>query len=406
MRKIKFWVTVALAAIVMLAGISPTLAVTTSDINMQVNVKDVVAPPNVSNFTAAPGDRHTTLTWTNPSSSDFSAVKIQRSDSYYPTAETEGTTVYNGAEASYVDIGLVNGSRYYYTAFSYDAAGNYSSGSIATVIPTEPTVAKSVEPEKFVLPPAKATEGPAKKTKIDLSDFKFYLTLSGGPLEIGLNELNELVVVKGATLAVAIPANIFAKEVNVMTITLGGSSYLIKKNAAADRFETAFVVPPVKGDYQATIVIVYKDGTVQTLQSKFIVDPYGYVYERSFNFLGLKLGGEMRIEKAEVTLYQKVNDAWQKWPADQFNQKNPSVTNQAGEFSFLAPNGSYYLVVKKSGYPSVQTAPFEIKDSIVNTNLEMNPYWKTVIFYIILGLIVVGLLGLLLKRRRSHIDKR
>lgn len=401
MNKVKLGLMAVIAATVMLAGILPTLAITTSDLNMQVKVKDVVAPPNVSDFVATPGDRHATLTWTKPTDPDFAGVKIRRSEGYYPTSVSEGVAVYEGADASFVDVGLVNGTRYYYTAFSYDAAGNYSSGALATVTPAEPTVAKSIEQEGFVLPKVETPAGVVKKENIELSDFKFYLMLPEGPLEIGLNDLSELVVVKGATLVVTIRTDLFAKDVNVITITLGGSSYLLKRNDVEGRFEAAFVLPPVKGDYNATIVIVYKDGTVQTIQSKFVVDPYGYVYEKNFNIFGFSLGGEIRVANAEVTLYQKDGNSWKKWPADQYNQKNPVMTDATGEYAFLAPNGTYYMEVKRSGYKTTKSGEFTIKDKVVNKNILVQSWWKMVAGYAVL-LLILGTLAYLIVRKRRR----
>lgn len=400
MNKIRALLSVALLTVICLM-VSPVEAITTKDLDMQVNVKDIVAPPNVSNFTATPGDRHITLTWDNPSDADFAGVIIQRSLSYYPASVSDGERIYQGSSSSFVDTGLSNGTQYFYTAFSYDAAGNYSSGAICSATPNAPSVTKEVSPEAFVIPNTPAVAEPGRKENLDIVDFNFYLMMSGGPLQVGPNDLQELVVIKRATLLVTVSTKIFAKDVNVITITLGGSSYLFKRNDADNRFEAAFVLPPVKGDYNATIVIVYKDGTVQTLQSKFVVDPYGYIYEKYFSLFGLSLGGETRVSGASVTLYQKIAGKWKKWAADEYNQKNPIVTDKSGEYTFLAPNGSYYLEVIKSGHKTYKSEEFQVSDkAMVNKNIQIEAYWKYVVMVILILAAAAALLLMILRRRR------
>ncbi len=100
---------------------------------------DVIAPGNVTNFTATPGNGQVSLSWSNPSDSDFAGVKIQRKTGGYPTSHTDGTTVYNSTGEIYTDTGLTNGTTYYYKAFTYDEVPNYSSGSSDSAIPHIPT---------------------------------------------------------------------------------------------------------------------------------------------------------------------------------------------------------------------------------------------------------------------------
>ncbi len=112
--------------------------------------KDVTAPNPPTAFVAQPGHNKVQLNWTNSSSGDAIGVQIQRvpwtdypdygsqptptGAPAYPASETVGTTVLNAAAtpssaASHTDVmGLSNATRdiYYFGAFAYDAAGNYS----------------------------------------------------------------------------------------------------------------------------------------------------------------------------------------------------------------------------------------------------------------------------------------
>ncbi|MGB7062189.1 MAG: LamG-like jellyroll fold domain-containing protein, partial [Candidatus Zixiibacteriota bacterium] len=107
---------------------------------------DKEAPGPPTDFTVEPGHEKCKLSWTNPTGDpSFEGVEIRRNpweigaypeydDDFptpigYPTDETEGDLVYQGSEESFrdsSDTGTMPRNVYYYSIFSYDAAGNYS----------------------------------------------------------------------------------------------------------------------------------------------------------------------------------------------------------------------------------------------------------------------------------------
>ena len=106
----------------------------------------------------ATGPGRVALSWTNPSDSDFAGVMIRyRTDGTYPASKTDGTPVPNdnggkingqpGTSGNFVHIGLDPNKTYYYSAFSYDTAGNYSHTAHASATPPLP-------------PPAPANQAP------------------------------------------------------------------------------------------------------------------------------------------------------------------------------------------------------------------------------------------------------
>jgi hypothetical protein len=69
------------------------------------------------------------LTWENPRA-DFDIVRIVKSDKFYPRDPSEGEIIYEGRAEKYVDEDVVLDKTYYYTAFSRDRVGNFSSGAV------------------------------------------------------------------------------------------------------------------------------------------------------------------------------------------------------------------------------------------------------------------------------------
>jgi len=83
-----------------------------------------IAPVNV---TTESSDTTVTLNWTNFADANFDSVTIRRSTTGYPATVTDGTGVASNVIATtYVDTGLVSGTRYYYSLFSKSTSGNYS----------------------------------------------------------------------------------------------------------------------------------------------------------------------------------------------------------------------------------------------------------------------------------------
>ena len=93
---------------------------------------DMGPPDTPAIFQATNGSgKSINLTWINPINSDFTGVKVLRSETSAPTTheESDGNTlVYEGSDEAYTDDDeeLVYGKLYYYSIFAYDDILNYS----------------------------------------------------------------------------------------------------------------------------------------------------------------------------------------------------------------------------------------------------------------------------------------
>jgi hypothetical protein len=144
-------------------------------------------------------------------------------------------------------------------------------------------------------------------------------------------------------------------------------------------FMATITAPVVEGEYDITTVIEYEDENLFSKQTSLVavVDPEGYVYT---NIAGM----EARIKNAVVTIYWLNPDTfeYQIWDAEKYIQKNPHITDDTGKYSFLVPEGTYYLTVMADGYYEYQGEPFPVvKENGVHKNIELKKKfaWKDLI---------------------------
>ena len=122
---------------------------------------------------------------------------------------------------------------------------------------------------------------------------------------------------------------------------------------------------PHLGEHNLKTVIYYADGTIATIENRVIVDPEGYIYET------LSDGQEKRISNALITLYafNNLSNEYEAWPAINFNQVNPQVTQKQGTYQFLVPAGKYYIDI--NNVPSKIYIPYKVED------MELVSAWLT-----------------------------
>lgn len=159
-----------------------------------------VAPRNLTSFITMPMDSSCKLKWTaehtiidNQTIVEVKGIMIRRSETGYPTNESEGDLVIDTEilSGSHIDTGLINGTTYYYTAFPYSANGvfNLNGGvRIATKHPNRSEV--TVEAHKlYGFKRDKNNTNPA--TRITYTDMAVGMTPASVDLSTGVASLND-----------------------------------------------------------------------------------------------------------------------------------------------------------------------------------------------------------------------
>jgi hypothetical protein len=102
-----------------------------SGANVTGTPTDLTPPGPVSSLSALEAFQQVTLSWQNPSDSDFAGTMVRCKMSGYPTGIADGTLVIDksaapGSSDGAPHMGLMIGGTYYYRAFSRDSRGNYN----------------------------------------------------------------------------------------------------------------------------------------------------------------------------------------------------------------------------------------------------------------------------------------
>jgi hypothetical protein len=153
--------------------------------------------------------------------------------------------------------------------------------------------------------------------------------------------------------------------------------------------------PAVEGIYEVITLINYTDKTLGSKELRLVtvIDPEGYVYYLNGN------GDESRISKASVSIFNALDDSL--WDALSYNQVNPQITDSSGKYSFLVPEGKYYITAQADGYSPYKSDVFEVRSgSGVHFNIELHGSgwfakldWKTAFFLLVILIISSAFAG-------------
>ena len=337
----------------------------------------VITPSDVENLEIVPNpeDKKIIIKWDNPDDVNFKEVEIYRSEDFPILIPSSGELIYQGQKNSFEDKNTEENVIYYYSAFTKDKNGNYSSGK--TVIGTF---------KKMPVSPI---------NKISVEDVSFIA--HDKALLLPKYKNNKIYVFPGNEIDVYYDAKNLPKTLKTILITVNKSSYILNLDEQESFYKTNLVAPQIVGNYPMTIsVLDFKHGKIYQAKAEMEVVSYGAVYElkikdyESKSFLG-KIVSSIKyqvlsifdkkefldLEKADIdgakmVLYKfdKNNNDWLLWNAEQYRQKNSNLTSKNGEYEFMVPNGKYKITVKKEGYHNYSEI-IDVENNIINSKIEI-----------------------------------
>ncbi len=97
---------------------------------------------------------------------------------------------------------------------------------------------------------------------------------------------------------------------------------------------------------------------------KWIYDPSGYVYEAVAS-------NPVEGVTATVVYQDEASGEWEVWKAEEYEQVNPQLTDQAGKYGWDVPPGKWKVVWSKAGYETVESAEMDVPPPHTEVNAGM-----------------------------------
>lgn len=95
---------------------------------------DLIPPSNPTSVKAESNIQSITVSWENPKEEDFDYIRVLRNEDRFYSNPSVGRLVYEGNGKYFTDSNVVEDVKYFYSLFSRDRAGNYSSGAIISEV--------------------------------------------------------------------------------------------------------------------------------------------------------------------------------------------------------------------------------------------------------------------------------
>ncbi len=163
--------------------------------------------------------------------------------------------------------------------------------------------------------------------------------------------------------------------------------------------------PVVEGTYEVITLITYRDKSLGTKELRLttVVDPEGYVYYKNAN------GDQSRISRATVSIFDANTGVL--WDAESYNQTNPQKTDVSGKYSFLVPEGKYYLTAEAQGYNAYRSDMFDVRaGNGVHSDIELTSKfvvlnifdWKMILIVILFIALIINFVNDLRYRKKGR----
>lgn len=225
-------------------------------------VPDVFPPANVTGLSATVDAVAVYLSWTNPSTPDFDKVRVVRNHLFYPLNLTDGFVVYEGsAESVYESDVLIDHAVQYYTVFTYDIAGNISSGAVVMVT-RDGFFTPGLDSEYVQSTPseggtdvdlsgsvATATTGDSVADTVSGTNLRFVDVEFWQEDQLLLQGDNNVTVQDDLPIIIRIPAYKLPKHLKTVTVMLqrdsrSGDAYILRLNNDMDAYEAQLEALP------------------------------------------------------------------------------------------------------------------------------------------------------------------
>lgn len=228
-------------------------------------------PINVSSFNVSQVGGSVALQWTYPMVPTIDYVTIVRSTVFFPTSVSDGDVIFSGVGSAAIDHHVIPGTLYYYSIFTHDRIGLFSSGVVASIRVVAPGMSSdsNVSPSRpFDGIPLVPTTDPSIAS-LTLADFEF--SQDGKVIE---HAGNTIVIDGGRAVTIRLPYTKVPEILKTIAVSLKDPAqpdkaftFLLRVNQDRTAYEATIGSLGKSGVYRMdAIVLDYKNQGIKRLE--------------------------------------------------------------------------------------------------------------------------------------------
>lgn len=198
-------------------------------------------------------------------------------------------------------------------------------------------------------------------------------------------------------------ATFVAVIMSVVFILIGGFQYITSQDNT-ERLERARgrILWAVVGLLISASVFILVRYLSSGLQIPIFGSFANRVYAQESVVANIQISGKatdsvslQQLKGVDVTIYVKDGVGWQVWPGKDYNnQRNPQKVSEFGEYTYLVPEGEYYVRASLFGYHSFKSEPVMATDRPIRIDVSLEPaptFWNIVVGIGVVVLVVLVL---------------
>ena len=222
-------------------------------------LEDTILPENPTNIKTYVNPKGIMLRWANPKYNLFSFIRIMRHEDFFHGNPFSGKLVYEGNKESFQDSNVISNKKYFYTLFSKNLDGRFSSG----VAVSARAFLEIKEIKKDLLPIEKKIIKSTTSYKFTIHQYGKEIKLFNNTEKLELNG-EESVIIDTASV---IDSSYYVSVKNANEEEIGIYTFLFNKDNG--RYQSVISPLERKGTYSIS-VLRNKEENIEILDSGFI----------------------------------------------------------------------------------------------------------------------------------------
>ncbi|MFZ5365522.1 MAG: Ig-like domain-containing protein [Patescibacteria group bacterium] len=193
--------------------------------------------------------------------------------------------------------------------------------------------------------------------RLGLENVEFWA--AGHTIQLIPNADHYVTVLPSQVYEVELDAEALPKAAASVEWLVAASAYRLARTQDGLLYKTSVQSDFIPGNYLASLIVNYLDGSIDVLKFGVTVAPFGLIYEESDGQQSVVSGALITLNRADGST----------WPGSAYAQTNPMYSNSYGNFGYMVLPGNYRILIQKEGYRDKEVA---ISSSlIINPQIEL-----------------------------------